>query len=93
VRVDTHVYSGAVIPPYYDSMIAKIITHGRTREAAIARMERALTETRIEGVKTTVDFCRDVLRDEEFRRAGLGVEWLKNDFIDRRATRANGVAV
>jgi acetyl-CoA carboxylase biotin carboxylase subunit len=93
VRVDTHVYSGAVIPPYYDSMIAKIIAHGRTREAAIARMERALTETRIEGVKTTVDFCRDVLRNDDFRRAGLGVEWLKNDFIPRHATHASGVAV
>src|SRR6185312_2600333 len=93
VRVDTHVYSGAVIPPYYDSMIAKIIAHGRTREAAIARMERALTETRIEGVKTTVDFCRDILRDDDFRRAGLGVEWLKNDFIPRHATQSNSVAV
>ncbi|GAC1537692.1 MAG: acetyl-CoA carboxylase biotin carboxylase subunit [Candidatus Velthaea sp.] len=85
VRVDTHVYSGAVIPPYYDSMIAKIVAHGRTREAAIARMERALSETRIEGVKTTIDFCRDVLRDEKFVAAGLGVEFLKNDFMPRRA--------
>jgi len=81
VRVDTHVYGGATIPPYYDSMIAKIIAHGATREAAIARMERALSETRIEGVKTTIDFCRDVLRDPAFRAAGVGVEWLKTDFM------------
>jgi acetyl-CoA carboxylase biotin carboxylase subunit len=87
IRVDTHMFPGAVIPPYYDSMIAKIIAHGRTRPAAIARMERALAETRIEGVKTTVDFCRDVLRDDEFRRGGLRVEWLKDDFIPRRAQR------
>jgi acetyl-CoA carboxylase biotin carboxylase subunit len=84
VRVDTHVYGGATIPPYYDSMIAKIIAHGATREAAIARMERALSETRIEGVKTTIDFCRDVLRDPAFRAAGVGVEWLKTDFMPGR---------
>jgi acetyl-CoA carboxylase biotin carboxylase subunit len=85
VRVDTHVYGGATIPPYYDSMIAKIVAYGATREAAIARMERALSETRIEGVKTTVEFCRDVLRDPAFRAGALGVEWLKNDFIPARA--------
>jgi acetyl-CoA carboxylase biotin carboxylase subunit len=84
VRVDTHVYGGATIPPYYDSMIAKIVAHGATRDAAIARMERALSETRIEGVKTTVDFCRDVLRDPAFRAAGVGVEWLKTDFMPGR---------
>jgi len=89
VRVDTHVYGGASIPPYYDSMIAKIVAHGATREAAIVRMERALSETRIEGVKTTVDFCRDVLRDPAFRAAGVGVEWLKTDFLPAyEATRA-----
>ncbi len=85
VRVDTHMYPGAEIPPYYDSMIAKIIAHARTREQAIARMERALAETRIEGVNTTIDFCRDVLRDEEFRNGRMGVEWLKNSFMPRRA--------
>jgi acetyl-CoA carboxylase biotin carboxylase subunit len=88
VRVDTHMFPGAAIPPYYDSMIAKIVAHGRTRDAAIARMERALAETRIEGVKTTVDFARDVLRDPEFRAAGVSVEWLKNDFMPRRAAGA-----
>ncbi len=92
IRVDTHMYPGAVIPPYYDSMIAKVVAHGRTRAAAIARMERALGETRIEGVKTTVDFCRAVLRDEDFRRGGVRVEWLKNDFIPRRAQLGVGAA-
>jgi acetyl-CoA carboxylase biotin carboxylase subunit len=93
IRVDTHVYPGAVIPPYYDSMIAKISAHARTRPAAIARMERALAETRIEGVKTTIDFCRGVLRDDDFRRGGIRVEWLKNDFMPRRADRLGaGVA-
>ncbi len=93
IRVDTNMYPGATIPPYYDSMIAKIVAHGRTRPAAIARMERALAETRIEGVKTTVDFCRDVLRADDFRRGGVRVEWLKNEFMPWRADRLNvGVA-
>jgi acetyl-CoA carboxylase biotin carboxylase subunit len=85
VRVDTHMVPGAAIPPYYDSMIAKIVAYGRTRPAAIAKMERALAETRIEGVKTTIDFCRAILRDEDFRRGGSRVEWLKTDFMPRRA--------
>jgi acetyl-CoA carboxylase biotin carboxylase subunit len=67
IRVDTHVHSGSSIPPYYDSMIAKIVAYGDTREAAIVRMERALRETVIEGVNTTVEFCRDVLATPEFR--------------------------
>jgi acetyl-CoA carboxylase biotin carboxylase subunit len=93
IRVDTHMYPGAVIPPYYDSMIAKIIAYDRTRDAAIARMERALAETRIDGVKTTVDFCADVMRDAAFRRGGVRVEWLKNDFMPQRAkTLAESVA-
>ncbi len=93
VRVDTHMHPGAVIPPYYDSMIAKIIAHGRTRNAAIARMERALAETRIDGVRTTVDFCREIMRDDDFRRGGVRVEWLKNDFMPRRAERLSAELV
>ena len=81
VRVDTHMFSGAQIPPYYDSMIAKIIVQARTRDAAIARMERALAETRIEGVKTTIDFARDVLRDPNFIAGGVGVEYLATSFL------------
>jgi acetyl-CoA carboxylase biotin carboxylase subunit len=76
IRVDTHVYGGAMVPPFYDSMLAKIIAVGRTRESAILRMERALSETRIEGVKTTIDFCRALLGDPEFRAGGIGVGWL-----------------
>ncbi len=85
IRVDTHMSAGAVIPPYYDSMIAKIIAYDRTRDGAIARMERALAETRIEGVKTTIEFCRAVLGDRAFRRGGMRVEWLKNDFMPQRS--------
>jgi acetyl-CoA carboxylase, biotin carboxylase subunit len=88
VRVDTHVYSGAVVPPFYDSLLAKIIVTGRSRESAIARMERALSETRIEGVKTTVDFCREVLRNGEFHQAGLGVDWLPRYLTERLPAHA-----
>jgi acetyl-CoA carboxylase, biotin carboxylase subunit len=84
IRVDTHVYGGAMVPPFYDSMLAKIIAVGRTRESAILRMERALSETRIEGVKTTVDFCREVMTDPEFRAGGVGVGWLPA-YLARRA--------
>jgi acetyl-CoA carboxylase biotin carboxylase subunit len=84
IRVDTHVYGGAVVPPFYDSMLAKIVAVGRSRESAILRMERALGETRIEGVKTTVEFCSEVLASEEFRAGGIGVGWLPA-FLTRRA--------
>jgi len=83
IRVDTHVYTGAVVPPFYDSMLAKIVAVGRTRESALLRMERALGETRIEGVKTTVDICREIVADPEFRAGGIGVAWLPA-FLARR---------
>jgi acetyl-CoA carboxylase, biotin carboxylase subunit len=73
IRVDTYLYAGATIPPYYDSMIAKIIAYGDSREAAIARMERALAETLIEGVNTTIDFCASVLASPEFRSGRYNV--------------------
>ncbi len=66
LRIDTHSYAGYNIPPTYDSMIAKIISHGQNREEAINRMQRALEETIIEGVKTTIPFHQQVLRDERF---------------------------
>jgi len=66
VRVDTHIYGGYTIPPYYDSLIAKIIVFGNTREEAIIRAKRALKELIIEGIKTTKDFHLKILEDEEF---------------------------
>jgi acetyl-CoA carboxylase biotin carboxylase subunit len=76
VRVDTHVYSGAMVPPYYDSMIAKIIAFGATREAAIARMERALRETVIEGVNTTITVCLEILAAPQFRDGRYDIAFL-----------------
>jgi acetyl-CoA carboxylase biotin carboxylase subunit len=81
VRVDTHVVAGSQIPPYYDSLLAKIVAVGRTRETAIARMERALCETRIDGVPTTVDLCTGVIRSDAFREGPVDVEFLARRFM------------
>lgn len=79
VRVDTHVYTGYSIPPYYDSMIAKIICRAQTREECITKMERALEEFIIEGVKTTVPIHKLIMKDERFRNGNFDTGFL-NDF-------------
>ncbi|HRJ13736.1 MAG: acetyl-CoA carboxylase biotin carboxylase subunit [Saprospiraceae bacterium] len=79
VRVDTHVYAGYTIPPFYDSMIAKLICRARTREEVIRKMERALDEFIIEGVKTTVPFHQRLMKDENFRNGNFHTGFL-NDF-------------
>ena len=71
VRVDTHVYSGYVVPPYYDSMIAKLICKAETREDCITKMQRALGEFIIEGIKTTVPFHQALMKDEAFREGNF----------------------
>lgn len=78
MRIDTHAYSGYRIPPTYDSMIAKIIAHGRDRQEAINRMQRALEETIIEGIKTTIPFHQQVLRDERFVSGDITTKFLES---------------
>ena len=78
VRVDTHVYAGYTIVPYYDSMIAKLICRAPTREECITKMERALNEFIIEGVKTTVPFHQKLMRDEGFRSGNFHTGFLNN---------------
>lgn len=68
VRVDTHIYSGYHIPPFYDSLIAKVITKGKNRAEALKKMDRALGEFLIEPIKTTVGFCRKVINNPDFKR-------------------------
>ena len=80
VRVDSHCYEEYVIPPYYDSMIAKLLTRAATRDECIARMERALQEFIIEGVKTTIPFQLKVMRSKEFRSGTFGTGFLE-DFL------------
>jgi acetyl-CoA carboxylase biotin carboxylase subunit len=87
IRVDTHVYSGAVVPPFYDSMIAKIVAIGNTREAAIVRMERALSETVVEGVKTTIEQCLEILGTKEFRSGHYSIDFLPS-LMQQRAGAA-----
>jgi len=76
IRVDSHVYAGYVIPPFYDSMIAKIIAVARTREEAINTMSRALSEYVIEGVKTTIPFHQQLMRNEQFRKGDFTTKFM-----------------
>ena len=76
VRVDTHSYSGYLVPPYYDSLIAKLIVFAQTREGAISKMASALEEFTIEGIKTTIPFHRQVMRDERFRSGKFDTSFL-----------------
>ncbi len=83
VRVDSHLYSGYVVPPYYDSMVAKIICWGRDREESIGRMRRALTETVVEGIDTTLAFHIEVLADEKFLKGEIHTGYLE-EFLSAR---------
>ncbi len=78
VRVDSHVYAGYVIPPYYDSMIGKLITIARTRDEAINTMYRALSEYVIEGIKTTIPFHLQLMQNEEFRSGNFTTKFLES---------------
>ncbi|HPS19983.1 MAG TPA: acetyl-CoA carboxylase biotin carboxylase subunit [Candidatus Omnitrophota bacterium] len=80
VRVDTHVYVGYSIPPYYDSMIAKLITHGKTRKDAIKTMLRALDEFVVEPIKTTTEFHRRVLNDTDFQNGDISTHFVEKFF-------------
>lgn len=76
VRVDTHVYAGYSVPPYYDSMIAKLICRAQTREECITKMQRALDEFIIEGIKTTIPFHKMLMKDENFRAGNFHTGFL-----------------
>jgi acetyl-CoA carboxylase, biotin carboxylase subunit len=77
VRIDSHIYAGYDVPPYYDSMIAKLIVTGATREIAIARMKRALTEFKIEGIKTTIPFQQTILNNSDFKSGRYNIGWVE----------------
>lgn len=77
VRVDSHLYSGYRVPPYYDSMIAKIITYGKDRESALRRMNSALDELLIEGIKTNIPLQKDLVNDAEFMKGGTNIHYLE----------------
>ena len=77
VRVDSHLYSGYTVPPHYDSMIAKIITWGDSREIALSRMRNALDELVVDGIRTNTDLHRDLVRDAAFKEGGVSIHYLE----------------
>ena len=77
IRIDTHIYAGYSFPPYYDSLIGKIIAHAPTREMAIARLKNALNEMVIEGIKTNIDLHLQILDDPVFRKGGMNIHYLE----------------
>ena len=79
VRVDTHIYQGCTIPPYYDSLIAKVIVHGLNREEALARMSQALDTFIVEGVTTTIPFLRAVIGHPEFQAGAVDTKFLERN--------------
>ena len=81
IRVDTFVYEGYTIPPNYDSMIAKIIAHGKTRNEAISKMKRALEETVIEGVDTNIDFLFKIIRNSNFLRGKYDTSFIEKEIL------------
>lgn len=89
IRIDTHVFAGYTVPPYYDSMIGKLIAHGDTREQALARMRVALSEFAAEGIKTNVKLHRLLLSDERFERGGTSIHYLEEKLAAHsRATQS-----
>jgi len=86
VRLDTHAYEDYVIPPFYDSLVAKLIVHDHDRAAAIARMSRALDQFVVEGIQTTIPLHQEILRDEAFRAGDMSTKFMER-FLEERAKR------
>ncbi|HHZ87609.1 MAG TPA: acetyl-CoA carboxylase biotin carboxylase subunit [Chromatiaceae bacterium] len=82
IRVDSHLYSGYHVPPYYDSMIGKIIAHGSTRDSAMARMRTALMETVITGIKTNIPLQQRIFEDANFQAGGTNIHYLEQKLSD-----------
>ncbi|MEM0953661.1 MAG: acetyl-CoA carboxylase biotin carboxylase subunit [Pseudomonadota bacterium] len=78
IRVDSHLYDGYTVPPNYDSLVAKIISYGETREIALTRMRQALEELVVEGIRTNAEMHRDLVRDTEFARGGVSIHYLES---------------
>jgi acetyl-CoA carboxylase biotin carboxylase subunit len=86
VRVDSHVYHNYFVPPYYDSLIGKVITYAETREQAIARMRVALSEMIVEGIKTNIPLHQELLLDDKFLRGGTSIHYLEERLAKRKQT-------
>ena len=88
IRVDSEIYSGYTIPPFYDSMIAKLIVSGKTRNAALMRLRRALEEFVIEGVKTTIPLQQEIISQAEFIDGQYNIHWLEK-FMEKKKLSEN----
>ena len=77
MRVDTHVYAGYTVPPYYDSLLAKVICRAKSRDAVIAKMDRALNEFIVEGVKTTIPFHIALMRNDDFKAGNFTTSFVE----------------
>lgn len=77
VRVDTHIYNNYTVPPFYDSMVAKVIAHGETRDLALARMRVALSEMVVDGIKTNIPLHHDIMNDSNFIKGGVNIHYLE----------------
>jgi acetyl-CoA carboxylase biotin carboxylase subunit len=93
VRVDTFAHVGAIVAPYYDSMVGKLIVHARDRPAALDLMLRALNKTRVGGVATTIPLHRAILGHSDFRRSPVTTQWLESTFLPIWETRHDASAI
>jgi acetyl-CoA carboxylase biotin carboxylase subunit len=84
IRVDSHVYHNYLVPPYYDSMIGKVIAYGDTRDQAVARMRIALSEMVVEGIRTNIPLHQELLLDEKFLRGGASIHYLEEKLAKRK---------
>jgi len=82
VRLDSHIYTGYTVPPHYDSMIGKLITFGENRDVAIARMQMALDEVVVDGIKTNLPLQRDIIADANFHRGGTNIHYLEQKLAE-----------
>ena len=83
VRVDSGLYAGYRVPPYYDSMVAKLIVYGSTRERCIMRLRRALEEFVVDGLKTTIPLHQALIEDPEFQAGEYTIKWLEQWLADQ----------
>ncbi|HWO56943.1 MAG TPA: acetyl-CoA carboxylase biotin carboxylase subunit [bacterium] len=90
VRVDTHAYAAYTIPPFYDSLVAKLIVHGKTRDEALTKMQRALGEFVIEGIHTTIDFHKRVIASAEFRSGHFDTTFVERFFLAEARAKTIG---
>src|SRR3954447_210215 len=87
IRVDSHVYQGYTVPPYYDSMVGKVIAYGASREQAIARMRIALSEMVVEGIQTNIPLHRELLNDTRFVRGGVSIHYLEQKLAQEQTKK------